>query len=231
MTVYDLKIVIYSFLETLFGQKNVQRIYLHRSIKLYREKGLLFIHIPKSAGTTVARSILGRRAGHFTASEILNEIGLEEFNSMFSFSVVRNPFDRLASAYHYARQGGGSEGSVRKLKAYNSEAFSSFQSFVKNWLVNQDLTQTPIIFRPQYLFVCNELDDVLVQYIAHAEELDELSDMLKKSVHISADFNQLNTTARRHYTEYYTEELSEIVYNLYRKDFELFGYSPDLTKA
>lgn len=228
MTIYDLKIAVYSFLENALGQKNVQQLYLRRSIKIYRHKGLIFIHIPKSAGTTVANEVLGRRAGHFTAEEICNEIGFEEFNSMFSFSVVRNPYDRLVSAYHYARQGGGSEGAIKKLKVYSSEAFNTFESFVKIWLVNQDIANAPIVFRPQYLFVCNGSNEVLVQYIAHAEHLDRLSDMLMKSVHLSTVFHQRNTTDRRYYTEYYSEELREMVYNLYLKDFEIFGYSPDL---
>jgi hypothetical protein len=228
MTVYDFKIALYKFLENTLGQKYVHQLFLRRSVRMYRDKGLVFVHIPKSAGTTVANEVLGRRAGHFTAVEIADEMGLDDFSGLFSFTVVRNPYDRLVSAYHYARQGGGSEGSIRKLDVYNSPAFESFESFIHNWLIVQDLMQVPIVFRPQYLFVCNDNDEVLVQYIAHSEQLEELSDMLKKTVNLTTGFNQLNTTSRQHYSKYYTEELCKIVYELYRKDFEMFGYNSEL---
>jgi hypothetical protein len=228
MTVFDLKIALYAFLESVLGQKRVQLLYAKRSINLYRKAGLIFIHIPKSAGTTVAHEVLGKRAGHFSAAELIDLMGWDEFHSFFSFTVVRNPYDRLVSAYHYARQGGGSKGSVRKLAAYGSEEFETFETFIRKWLVHQDVQSLPIIFRPQYQFVCNEQKEVLVHYVAHAEHLDELSDMLVKTVDLTTDFHQLNVTERKHYAAYYTDDLRKIVYDLYALDFEIFGYAPDL---
>jgi len=41
--------------------------------------------------------------------------------------------------------------------------------------------------------------------------------------------NNTTRSKRKKYTEYYDEETKEIIYNLYKKDFDVFGYSKEFT--
>lgn len=68
----------------------------------------LLIRIPKTASatltltdgiTTYHRIVPG--IGHNTALQFREFLGEEEYNKRFTFAIVRNPYDRLVSAYHF----------------------------------------------------------------------------------------------------------------------------------
>lgn len=66
----------------------------------------IFIHVPKTAGVSVAKSLLGKPTVHWSALNCRLIFGKEDFNNYFKFSFVRNPFTRLISAYEFLRNGG-----------------------------------------------------------------------------------------------------------------------------
>lgn len=90
-----------------------------------KEKNCIFIHIPKTGGTSIENMIwqadekveknlcmglvsryhnkyqTGGLQQHLLASQVKQEGGDIFFNSAFKFSMVRNPFDRILSQYHY----------------------------------------------------------------------------------------------------------------------------------
>lgn len=79
-----------------------------------RSNGFIFVHVPKTAGTSISsflssftseeeRDLLKRWQKHRTAAEIATSIGSEEFDRLFSFGVVRNPFNWLFSLYTFLR--------------------------------------------------------------------------------------------------------------------------------
>ena len=64
----------------------------------YPEHKTLFIHIPKTGGSSIRRGILLKK-------KVLTSFGEFEDPFEFSFAFVRNPYDRLASAYYmFARK-------------------------------------------------------------------------------------------------------------------------------
>lgn len=83
-----------------------------------RDKVFLFIHVPKAAGTTVEFCLEKWRIGfldrsfnglyfpcspqHFHSSIIEKIIDTEKLD--FSFSVVRNPIDRIVSEYNFRKK-------------------------------------------------------------------------------------------------------------------------------
>lgn len=219
------KIALFQFAEKVMGRSNMERWYLKRCIRVYIQNKIIFIHIPKAAGTSISYELLGQRAGHFSAEDVKNFLGKEAFAKMLSFTVVRHPTDRLKSAYQYAKQGGGTEGGVRKLPVYSSNVFKTFESFVLEWLPSIDLEQAPIIFRPQHTFVCDADDNILVQHVAQLEHLSDLEIFLAEELGHPVLFERRNISKQETAIPI-SMEVHQRILALYRKDFEIFGYTP-----
>ena len=67
------------------------------------EHQVIFIHIPKAAGTSVARALFGAASRHVPYGEY-ERATPDKFRRYFKFSFVRNPWDRKVSLYHYVRK-------------------------------------------------------------------------------------------------------------------------------
>ncbi len=69
----------------------------------------LFIHIQKTAGTSLTRALAGLEGSHFIAPPHLRlqDIRLKTASRPYIFAVVRNPWDRLVSWYAMMCRKGG----------------------------------------------------------------------------------------------------------------------------
>ena len=224
MKTSQVKISIFQIAEKLFGKNFVRKLYTNHCTRLFQEAGVIFIHIPKVGGTSIAHKLFGKRAGHDSALKVKDVLGEDAFKKMYSFSVVRNPYDRLVSAYHYAIQGGGSDGGIRRRPVYRTNLFATFSMFVHNWLILQDPEEIEIIFRPQHYFICDKEDNILVKWVGKIENIDEVEHRISAELGKPIKLSRRNTTRRKHYSKYYDEELQQLVYNYFKRDFELFGY-------
>ena len=225
MKTSQLKINIVELFEKILGKRSTYAFLLRIYLKRYLKSGVIFIHIPKAAGTAVSKGVIGRRAGHFSAIEVKNALGKSRYEKLFSFAITRNPYDRVVSAYEYARQGGTENGGIRKLSVYKSKAFSSFDLFVQNWLVHQDLNNTALVFRPQFKFLYDNEMRLLVDYVGKFEELSVVEKVLSQKLQRYIIFEKSNVSQRvRDYRTYFNDSTREMVYDLYREDFEYFNY-------
>src|SRR5690554_5547712 len=130
MNIFDIKIKIYKTLEQVFGKNKIKQISLIFYAVSIKKIGILFIHIPKSAGTTISTELYGKRIGHNYYTDWKSLKGKKFTENMKSFSVVRNPITRLESAYRFAING-SDMGAVKNKKLYQADdRFRSFDSFV-----------------------------------------------------------------------------------------------------
>jgi len=185
----------------------------------------IFIHIPKAAGTSIARAIYGMNVGHRKAVDYCN-VSSKEFNAHFSFSFVRNPWDRAVSAYNFAKQNGTEYVQPLPNSTFQSEVFDSFERFVLEWLINADLSKEDVVFEPQYKYICDENNNVIVDHVEKVENMKNgilfLQDKLKIKINI-ANLNQ--STRKKDFRCYYNEETKKVIAEIYKKDIELFNYS------
>lgn len=190
----------------------------------FKETGCLFIHIPKAAGTSISHALYGENVGHYTAG-FYKDLSAREYDKYFKFAIVRNPWDRVVSAYKFVKQGGTELVSPLPDDDFQSDEFKSFDVFVKNWLTRVDLKKKDVVFQPQYWYVCDDSGQIIVDYIGKLEKLNEVSEVVSKKLGRELIIPELNKSDRKtDYRSYFDEETKEIVAELYRKDIQLFGY-------
>jgi hypothetical protein len=198
---------------------------------LCTNKKCIFIHIPKTAGTSIEqflrdngknellfdRFLLNRSLQHLTALELKRKLG-NVFNSYYKFSIVRNPFDRLLSEYYWTP--------IPNIGYKYGKTKSEFLDYVRNIVKKQLYFQNNYNdhFIPQYMFLCNRRGKLLIDNLFKYEDLDFVKDYLKKKLNIERKFPHLNKTSEEKTKDYWSESEKEKIYDLYKNDFILFGY-------
>ena len=133
---------------------------------------------------------------------------------------VRNPYQRYISIYfHYNNQ---DVYTIEQLKTKTiqeciSETRQQFNTFIRNnyKLVDTEPHQDILMFDRQYVFLIDENGNLPSNMRVY-----KLEDNLPEIFGSFNDFNIKNYNL----DEYYDLDTKEIVYELYKKDFELFGY-------
>ncbi len=200
------------------------------SLKPFDDHKCIFVHIPKTAGISVAKNLFGNLAGgHVSIKKYQIIFSNIEFNSYFKFTFVRNPWDRLVSAYNFLKKGGFNEND-KGWAQKNLSNYKDFESFVKEGLMRKSIFSWKL-FNPQYKYICSEDGMPMVDFIGYFEDLDNDFSYVQKKLGIasSSKLVQFNRSKKKgkDYKEYYTEETKKIVEHIYREDIQILGYSFD----
>lgn len=188
----------------------------------------IFVHVPKCAGISVCNSLFSGLAGlHMHIRQYQLAFTKSEFDSYFKFTFVRNPWDRLVSAYCFLKKGG--MGQVdKKWAEENLSIYPDFDSFVKSW-INRKNIFSYTLFIPQYKFICTQGNLPTLDFIGFFENLEEdfsyVQERIKKNNEGLLFLNK--TKNRKDYQEYYTEESKQIVAEVYKEDIQMLGYTFD----
>ena len=193
------------------------------SLRPFDQYRCLFIHITKSAGTSVAKSLFGYLPYHYTARQYQVIFGRRAFNSYFKFAFVRNPWDRLFSAYSYLR-GGGWNDQDRQWYEDNISHLPDFNSFVLDWLDSKRL-RSHLHLSPQSDFICDRKGRLLLDYLGYFETLHGDFVHIAQVLGIEAQLDHVNASKSKDYRTIYLTEAIDKVSNLYSQDIDNFGYN------
>ena len=145
----------------------------------------------------------------------------------FALAFVRNPYDRLVSAFHYLSQGGMKEVDQRDSDEYVRAYEGDFRRFVLHALAGP---QPPRIFqqvhlRPQVDWLCDETGRIVIDYLGRFESMESAYGELGRrlGIPLPPPFHE-NKSEHLHYENYYDETLRALVAHAYRADFERLGY-------
>ena len=200
----------------------------------------IFVHVPKCAGTSIGRSLYGEyRGNHMGIATYQMIFSKEDFDSYFKFGFVRNPWDRVLSAYRFMTRGAdatpdrpkkrtGRTGTLKSKQRGEVAQFDDFESFVLNW-VNARNTRLYEHFRPQHRFVCTPRGRLALDYVARFETIDDDLAKIGERLGVDLTVDHLNKTRgeQSDYRSHYTPQMRRIVEKVYAKDIELFDYSFD----
>jgi len=191
-------------------------------MSVYQPKyNCIFIHIPKTAGTSMELALCGTPMGHLPIMDYhlfweRGAVGMPRWKDVFKFCFVRNPWERLVSIYYHGQ-----------------DSAKSFPDFVKDIKFPTGLPiglHGPRIkgITRQIQFITNYHGEILVDFIGRYENLQEDWAKVCERIGLNEELTHRNT-GREHgyYKDYYTKELWDRVAELYRRDIDEFGYGEE----
>jgi len=180
---------------------------------------LLFVHIPKTAGTSILNVLKDKGLDPWDRRSVeyprghLPLVLLKQQNvvaeSVFSFAVVRNPYTRTYSCFHQFNK--------------TNKTNISFTEYLKNIQRNNISRITPLLHLPQYLYVINEHGVISTDKLYRFEDLSEL----QNDFGLELGFDNPGKYVIELYNKDYTNEAIDLVQKIYKSDFERFEYSKD----
>lgn len=218
------------------------------SIKGYDRHKCIFVHIPKCAGISIGRALFGSYDGNHMGIPTYQVIySKQDFDAYFKFTCVRNPWDRLVSAYNYMTRGSNlvaasaresstaaanpdlNAAARTKLSTeLEVQQFDDFEHFVTSWLSHENV-RVHEHFRPQHCFLSSPRGEFKMDFIARFENLHDDLVTIGARLGVEATLDHHNRTAgpRLPYRDYYSPRTRQVVADLYRTDIEVFGYTFD----
>ncbi|MGN6555677.1 MAG: sulfotransferase family 2 domain-containing protein [Verrucomicrobiota bacterium] len=198
----------------------------HRLRKQSQEHRCIFIHIPKCAGTSLRQSLALNAGGHRTIMGYRTMLPRTVFESCFKFTFVRNPWDRLASAFFFLKN--ENMESNHKWARKHLADFDTFENFVRRW-VTRETVWLNSHFLPQFHFVTLEDTRPAVDFIGYYENLADDFSFICERLKVRVNLREENQNPRRSrdFREYYDDETRQIVADAYAEDIKLFGYTFD----
>lgn len=199
------------------------------------EKRLIYVLVPKVA----SRSVLAALTAYVTGASTESTTRADVFRAMeryvrgayppelrrlqrdnFMFTFVRNPLDRLLSAYSQQMAIPKAEAKTifQRHKIPLDVSFARFVEIVCS--VDDDRADGHIRSQHRYL---SERDELLVDFVGRFEQLDQEWESLRQRFALP-DLPRRNISSHRSVQEAYTPRLARLAAERYRRDIELFGY-------
>lgn len=197
----------------------------HYSLHAFDYYRCVFVHIPKTAGVSISKSLFGNLAGgHTTLRWYEEHYAAETFQRYFKFAFVRNPWDRLHSGFKFLKAGGFGEEDAHWSRE-NLADIATFEEFVLDWLPTVNIATTGVHFRPQTHFLLDGTGKLGVDFVGRYERLQRDFLRVCRRLGKESTLEHLNRSPKlSRYREAYTPEMARAVRRVYREDVRLFRY-------
>ncbi|HEX5429862.1 MAG TPA: sulfotransferase family 2 domain-containing protein [Patescibacteria group bacterium] len=167
----------------------------------------LFVRVPRTGSTSICNA-LHKPTEHRTAQEWLGM--LPDFASRYKFTIVRHPYDRFLSLFYF----------FGVFLTSNKDP----NDFLTGGDLQKAITAEPLITRPQHEYICDQSGRVLVDYVGRYETLQESWKVISGRLNVDEVLPLMRSCL---YEKVPLNDASKaVIYEVYRKDFELFNYQP-----
>jgi hypothetical protein len=194
-----------------------------------KTKKILFIHVPRTGGTSISIGLYGHKTDHHSAA-YYRAVDHVFFAKCFKFAFVRNPWDRLVSAYHLLRRGHTDYVRVWSPQKYTDLVDMNFDDFVQSWLWKRKdrLMELDTTLWSQTYFTHAPEGEPLVDFIGRWENLaqdllfmNERWSIAIQNMHLNRSLDRESTNYRFYYSN---TDTVEAVREIYAKDILVFEY-------
>lgn len=233
------------------------RVFSYLSI-VSPERKYVYIATPKVANTTVKMALnqlegnndpdyvgnIHKQGMHLSDFSVEENVEMLTSSEWFRFTFVRNPYDRLLSAYKSKIGIWGGEPYYAKMQDEIRETFDypthpkgytpviAFRDFVnyliKNWERRRVGCDPHFNLQTNLLMLSHVDYDLIGRFESFVKDFQEILTRLNAPDGIKEiALNNYNPTIQVHHAIAYDRELADVVYNLYQSDFEAFGFEKD----
>lgn len=206
----------------------------------------LFMHLPKTAGNSIqnilrqysedeifvekakqdgverfgVRSQFGTKK-HSRLFEYKKMLSSEIYNSLFKFTIVRNPWDRIVSRYSFKHME-KDVGNKTDIQAIGEAPFDR-NEFIKTILSTPTLESFLLENPPDGKM--DFLDDTDLDYIIRFENLQKDFDVVCAKIGVPHALLPVRNKSRHgDFRKYYDAETRDLVYRQHRNEIDCFGY-------
>jgi hypothetical protein len=185
----------------------------------------LFIHVPRTAGGALSEAFYnGQDKGHAAARHYWAH-DPKQYAQFFSFAIVRNPFDRLVSAWHRVNQNAASK-VTRSFAERYVLPHREFGDFVLSLRAAKQRAaiMTHPHFHPQVelLRVGNR---IILDHVGRFERLADEYGTLMAHFPLAGPLGTKNGTSHTDWRTHYTPTTRAIVEDIFETDLRAFDYS------
>ena len=214
---------------------------------------VIHIHIPKTGGTSVNQTLFNENElnmkkankkiffGNYehiknysyeldhSTIHFLKKNCINYNESYFKFCYVRNPYSRLVSEYlHCKKYHSRFIKDTSTFENFVLELKEKFNFVMENIELNHHLVSHYI---PQYYFIYDNDNNCCIDYVARFEKINSYWKQIIKRIKIKTELKKSKkyNSGSYDWKTFYNEELKDIVYNLYKIDFDTFTYDSNFT--
>jgi len=205
-------------------------------------KKILFIHIPKCGGTSIAKcfynqigeifpskrwlindseKLIGLNLTHLTCNDIFTRLKIAN-DLDYIFTISRNPYHRFISLANWIKDGWEKENSEWNIK--NQKMFINFNNLhelIKHVMSNRE----NFMFKPQHEYIKGF--EKIIKIFKIEEGMGNILKKIEVDNNFSSPLEIINTNYSSRKTfkvDHIDGSIKKMLDDLYKKDFEIFKY-------
>jgi hypothetical protein len=188
---------------------------------------VIFIHIPKTGGTSIEKSLNclnhssgygvenGKAMQHYTWKDYKKNY-INRYNEYYKFSIIRNPYDKVLSDYYWLKN-------KITVDNFQNKTFDEYLDYCEHICKNKlySITHHHDHFIPQYKFIFDDDKKLKVHEIFKFENFENVKKFMKSKYNCDINHENQNKVSNRIIL---SQKQKDRIYEIYMKDFKLLKY-------